>query len=110
MARDFENDLKISFDINKKENIGGAHLNYKDSHDNELDTHSIENIKSFKIKEIAFDLFSTGIGDKPEHDPSTELFLNSLQQYFQNYPSSKSKNYSIIKGSDIVPRIKASKK
>ncbi|KAK8834629.1 hypothetical protein M9Y10_033719 [Tritrichomonas musculus] len=46
MARDFENDLEISFDINKKENIGGAHLNFRDSNGTEFDTNSIENIEN----------------------------------------------------------------
>lgn len=107
IALDLERDLDVNFSKSKSDNYSGTHLDFIDKNGNKNDIYSIpcENIIFNRIKEISFDLYKTGIGEKPQFDHITYIFLDYISQFFENHQFISSNNYSISKGADIIERI-----
>ena len=107
LALDFQNDLGVSFQIPKRSNVSGAHLNFVNNENKRFDIYSIpdEKIFSENIQKVATDLFNVGTGEKQIFDDETINFLESLFSFFKKFSSCRKESYSLVKGSDIFPRI-----
>ncbi|KAK8885677.1 hypothetical protein M9Y10_041129 [Tritrichomonas musculus] len=112
LAMDFQSNLKVEFQISKRENFAGAHLNYENSKGDVFDKFSIleQTCDDNQIYEIKNDVYNTGTGEKKKLKKSTLHFIQLLSQFFEMHQSYRTNKLSFTKGSAIMPRIEANLK
>ena len=87
--------MGVCFQIPKRENFSGAHLNFENPQNKtRFDLYTIQNEDLFSnnIFEIANDLYKVGTGSRKKFRKLTADFLNSLFNFFDKYTSTKQKN------------------
>ena len=105
LALDFEHDLNVTFKIPKRENFGGVHLDFHDSHGLVFDIFSPPLFDLYyKFDDLALKLYNIGTGVE-KFDDSAQHFIQVLYHFFFCFPSVKNNRFSKSKGSCIVPRL-----
>ena len=109
ISLEFESKLSVIFTIPKRENFAGAHLQFKDSKNEIYDKYNLNNAYSNKeLFDIAQNLFQVATDHQIKFEQKTKDFIQELNLFFINHPSTVYKHFSLVKGIAIYNRLTSS--